>query len=101
MDAIYGDIDKTPNIPTIVNAACLTLKSKFENLKFNKLITVTTPTTLFSSPKTFPKLITTIVQNKRHNIDFNISAAIYLFLVSLLSAFFINGFKLAALNCIA
>ena len=72
MDAIYGDIDKTPNIPTIVNAACLTLKSKFENLKF-----------------------------KRHNIDFNISAAIYLFLVSLLSAFFINGFKLAALNCIA
>ena len=70
MDAIYGDIDKTPNIPTIVNAACLTLKSKFENLKFNKLITVTTPTTLFSSPKTFPKLITTIVQNKRHNIYF-------------------------------
>ena len=77
MDAIYGDIDKTPNIPTIVNAACLTLKSKFENLKFNKLITVTTPTTLFSSPKTFPKLITTIVQNKRHNIFLRTKAVIY------------------------
>ena len=89
------------NTPNIVNADCPTLKSKFENLKCNKAKTATTPTILFSDPKTAPKLTITNIQNIRFNTVLNIIAAIYLFLISLLSAFFISGFKLLAPNCIA